>query len=83
MSSVGTSGNDYNDVVEEKEVDATPDTIKKVHLRVQAAHEVAKERRDREAKAAVAEDAARDELISSTASLAAGTADDCQEPWRP
>ena len=76
MSSVGTSGNDYNDVVEEKEVDATPDTIKKVHLRVQAAHEVAKERRDREARAAIAEDEARDELISSTGSLAAGTADD-------
>ena len=64
-------------------MDVWPPNLKEAHLRVQAAMEKAKERRVLEAEAAAlkaatkaAEDEARDELVSSTSSLAAGTADD-------
>ena len=40
----GTSGNDYDDVVEASEVEGHAN-LKEAHLRVQAAHERAKERR--------------------------------------
>ena len=71
-SEEGKTGNDYDDVVDADDVERAPANLKEAHLRVQAAAERAKDRRAK----AKEEDEARDELISSTSSLAAGTADD-------